>query len=182
MFALVSKERKGMRFYVRAIFITALMFSSVAVIRAQSSTGVEQLRSQLGDIQAKEAQLQARSRQLDEDLRPENIERSLALNGSTRPEELREQRRRQLEKEKEEVRSQLDQLATSRARIESAITIAEAATYRQSAGGVETTGTQPQSGTDSNQAVKQTSNRQQMSTQQPVRRKRTRRSKPRRRG
>ena len=174
-----------MKFYIQTIFIVALIFSSVAVIRAQSSTAVEQLRSQLNDIQAKEEQLQARSRQLDEDLRPENIERSLALNGSTRPEELREQRRRQLEKEKEAVRSQLDQLAASRARIEAAITTAEAATYRQSAGGgggVETTGTQPQTSTDSNQAAKQTGSQQQMSTQQPVRRKRTRRSKPRRRG
>src|SRR4051812_4604333 len=123
----------GMNFHVQAIFIIALIFSSGAAIRAQSSSGVEQLRSQLNDIQAKETELEARARQIDEDLRPENIERSLALTGSTRPEELREQRRRQLEKEKEEVRSQLEQLAKSRARIEAAITTAETAAYRQSA-------------------------------------------------
>lgn len=174
-----------MSFYARTIFIVALMFSSAALVHAQSSTAVEQLRSQLSDIQAKEAQLQTRAQQLDEDLRPENIERSLALNGSTRPEELREQRRRQLEKEKAEVRSQLDQLAASRARIEAAITTAETAAYRQSAGAaaVETTGAQSQSSTDSNQAVKQAGNRQQINDRQPAaRRKRTRRSKPRRRG
>lgn len=162
-----------MKFLTRTIFISALVFSSAAVIRAQSPKGVDQLRSQLSDVQAKEAQLQARARQNDEDLRPENIERSLALTGSTRPEELREQRRRQLEKEKEEVRSQLEQLATSRARIESAIATAEAAAYRQSAG--ETTGPQAQTDTNSNQAVKQTGN------EPRTRRRRTRRSKPRRR-
>ena len=137
------------------------------------------MRSQLSNIQAKEAELQARDHQLDEDLRPENIERSLALNGSTRPEELREQRRRQLEKEKEEVRSQLDQLEKSRARIEAAITTAEAAAYRQSA--VETTGSQAQTGADSSQAVKPASSQPQTDNRQSTRRKRTRRMKAKRR-
>jgi hypothetical protein len=71
--------------------------------------------------------LQARLKQLDEDMRPENIERSLALTGSTRPEDLREQRRRQLEAEKAGVQAQLDLLATSRARLETAIATAEGA-------------------------------------------------------
>lgn len=169
-----------MKFHARTIFIIALIFSSGAAIRAQSSTGVEQLRSQLNAIQAKEAEMQARARQIDEDLRPENIERSLALTGSTRPEELREQRRRQLEKERDEVRSQLDQLATSRARIEAAITTAETATYRQSSA-VETTSPQAQAGTDSTRAVKQTSNEPQTNNRQSVRRRRTRRMKAKRR-
>lgn len=91
------------------------------------------LRRQLSDVQAKEAELQARDRQLNEDLRPENIERSLAGVGSTRPEELREQRRRQLESEQRGVRAQLEQLAQSRARLESAIAAADAEAYRRSA-------------------------------------------------
>ena len=107
-----------------------LSFSTIAL--AQSSS-VDELRSQLGDVQKREEELQARVRRIDEDLKPENIEKFFALNGSTRPEELREQRRRQLESEKANVRAQLDQLAQSRARLETAIATAEAAAYRQSA-------------------------------------------------
>lgn len=99
--------------------------------RAQQS--VESLRSQLQEVEAKQAELEARVRQLDEEMRPENIERSLNLTGSTRPEEVREQRRRQLEKERAGVQSQLDQLATSRTRIQTALNAAETAAYQQSA-------------------------------------------------
>jgi hypothetical protein len=109
-----------------------LVLSSFTVAFAQSST-VEELRSQLSDVQKREEELQARARRIDEDLKPENIEKVFALNGSTRPEELREQRRRQLESEKANVRAQLDQLAQSRARLDTAIATAEAAAYRQSA-------------------------------------------------
>jgi chromosome segregation ATPase len=110
-----------------------LTLSSLAVAVAQNSTSVEQLRSQLSDIQTKETELQNRVKQIDEDLLPENIEKYFALNGSTHPEELREQRRRQLENQKASVQSQLGQLATSRVRLEAAITMAESTAYRQSA-------------------------------------------------
>jgi chromosome segregation ATPase len=116
----------------RIILLLSLLLSSFTVCLAQTST-VESLRSQLSDAQKKEDELQARVRQIEEDMRPENIEKALALNGSTRPEELREQRRRQLETERTNVRSQLDQLAQSRTRLETAIATAEAAAYRQSA-------------------------------------------------
>ena len=106
----------------------SLMWMTSAAI-AQDLTRVEQnietLRAQLREVIAKEAELQTRIQQLDEDLKPENIQRSLAGIGSTRPDELREQRRLQLEKEKSSVRAQLDQLATSRTRLETAITTAE---------------------------------------------------------
>jgi vacuolar-type H+-ATPase subunit I/STV1 len=85
----------------------------------------ENLRTQLRDVQSKEADLQARADQLDYDLRPENIERSVSVFGSTRPEELRELRRRQLENERNRVRTQLDQLANSRIRLEAAIATVE---------------------------------------------------------
>lgn len=165
-----------MKFQRQALFIIALIFSSGAAIHAQSSQGVEQLRAQLNEVQAKEAELQARAKELDEELRPENIERSLALTGSTRPEELREQRRRQLQKQRDEVTSQLEQLAASRARLEAAITTAEAAAYRQSAGvPAANPQEQAQGSTNSNQAVKRTG------SQQRTRRRRARRSGTRRR-
>jgi len=122
-----------MRVSSRITLLFVLSLSSLTVAIAQNSTAVEQLRSQLSDIQTKETALQDRIKQLDEDLLPENIEKYFALNGSTHPEELREQRRRQLENQKASVQSQLGQLATSRARLEAAITTAEATAYRQSA-------------------------------------------------
>jgi septal ring factor EnvC (AmiA/AmiB activator) len=70
--------------------------------------------------------LQSRAEQLDIDLRPENLDRSLATYGTTRPEEVREQRRRYLESERARVRAQLETLATSRVRLESAIANADA--------------------------------------------------------
>jgi hypothetical protein len=86
----------------------------------------ENLRAQLRDVQAKEADLQARAEQLDYALQPENLDNALAGFGSTRPEQLREQHRRQLESEKSRVRAQLDQLTTSRTRLETAIANADA--------------------------------------------------------
>ena len=91
------------------------------------------LRSQLSEVDAKQAELQARLQQLEENLKPENIERSLAGVGSTRPEELREQKRRQIEIERNGVKSQLDILARSHSRLEAAIAQADAEAYRQSA-------------------------------------------------
>lgn len=121
-----------MKFCSRITLLIALLLSTLTAAVAQSSSA-ETLRSQLSDVEAKEGELQARAKQLDEDLKPENIERFFALNGSTRPEELREQRRRQLERERDNVRTQLNQLATRRASLEAAIATADAAEYRQSA-------------------------------------------------
>jgi chromosome segregation ATPase len=85
----------------------------------------ENLRAQLREVQMKEADLQARADQLDWDSKPENIERTLYNTGSTRPEEAREARRRQLENEKTRIRSQLDLMTQSRTRLESAIATAD---------------------------------------------------------
>ena len=97
-----------------------------------------QLRVQLSDIQTQEADLQTRLAQINEDIKPENIERSLAGVGSTRPEELREARRRQLEIQRQGVQTQLNVLAASRQRLESAIASADAEAYRQVVGPNET--------------------------------------------
>ena len=93
---------------------------------ARSST----LNTELRDVQAKTAELEARAEDIDYALKPENIERSTAGYGTTRPEELREQRRKQLENEKERVRKQLDQLAASRTRLEQAIATSDAEVER----------------------------------------------------
>lgn len=105
----------------------------VAAQAPGSAQRVVELRSQLAETQAKEAELEARLRQLDENIKPENIERSLAGVGSTKPEELREQRRRQLSIERDGVRAQLKLLVTSRERLEQSLRAAEGMAYHQSA-------------------------------------------------
>jgi cell division protein FtsB len=131
-----------MKFTLSLILFVALLPMVVADVFAESNSGaaqsVAELRAQLAGVQARENELQARARQLDEDLKPENIERSLAGVGSTRPEELREHRRRQLSIERDGVRTQLNLLATSRERLESAIRRAEGAAYQESAEGFAT--------------------------------------------
>jgi len=84
-----------------------------------------QLHAEMRDVQAKEAELQARLEDINYALKPENIERATAGVGSTHPEEVREQRRKQLESEKQRVQGQLDHLAASHASLEQAIAAAE---------------------------------------------------------
>lgn len=84
-----------------------------------------QLHAELRDVQAKEAESQARIEDLDYALKPENIERATAVIGSTHPEEVREQRRKQLESEKQRVQTQLEHLAASQANLEQASAAAD---------------------------------------------------------
>jgi type II secretory pathway component PulM len=131
-----------MKFALSLILFVALVPLLIVDAAGESNSSaaqsVAELRTQLADVQAKENELQARARQLDEDLKAENIERSLAGIGSTKPEELREHRRRQLSIERESVRKQLSLLATSHERLETAIRTAEGFAYQQSAEGFAT--------------------------------------------
>jgi hypothetical protein len=85
----------------------------------------EDLRAQLRDVQSKQLDYQARMDQVDLDMRPENIDASIAGIGTTRPEEVRNQRRFLLQNEKKRVQAQLDLLDKSRIRLESAIETSE---------------------------------------------------------
>src|ERR1043166_641261 len=80
-----------------------------------------QLRAELRDVQDKKANLEAHVEQVENDLKPENIERAVAGYGTTRPEELRAQRQKQLENDRTRTRQQIDQLAASESRIQQAI-------------------------------------------------------------
>ena len=117
------------------LFFFLLTFSGAA--RAQQTPSAaetaEKLRAHLLEVQTKEDALRARAEYLDEALKPENIEHSLAGIGSTKPEELREARRRNLQKQRDGVEAQLTVLETSRLRLESAILDADARAYQQSA-------------------------------------------------
>lgn len=85
----------------------------------------EGLQTQLRDVLEKEAGLQAQMDRLDEQSRPESIERQTALTGTFRPDELRDTLRRQLEAEKRRVQTQLDVLQKSRTRLEEALSNAD---------------------------------------------------------
>ncbi|HJU93508.1 MAG TPA: hypothetical protein VJ656_11290 [Pyrinomonadaceae bacterium] len=86
----------------------------------------EQLRGQLMDIQTKIGDYQARLEQIDFALRPENIESATAGYGSTRPEQTRDARRKQLESDKARTTNQLKLAETSKARLEVAVSNADA--------------------------------------------------------
>jgi len=113
--------------------LLALLMLSVSVYAQDTAETLEKLRAQLLEVQTKEDALRTRLAQLDESIKPENIERSLAGIGSTKPEVLRETRRRQLAIERDGVLAQLKTLETSRTRLEAAIANAEALAYQESA-------------------------------------------------
>jgi hypothetical protein len=112
------------------------LLMTVGYVSAQQQSAaptVDQLKLQMLELQAHETELRARAVQIDEDIKPENIQRSLAGVGSTRPEELREARRRQLESEKKIVDAQLATLEQTKSRLQSEIATAEAQAYHESA-------------------------------------------------
>ena len=131
-----------MKFRIAFILLSTLVLVYAARVSAQESSDagqtIEALRAQLSSLQDHEADRKIRLEQLNFDLKPENIERYFNGIGSTRPEELRESRRRQLQTEKDRVVAQLEQLAASRGRLEKAITSAQAKAYQQSALGAAT--------------------------------------------
>lgn len=131
-----------------------LIFKSVLLILAAATSAwaqdvstverqVEGLRAQLQEVADKEAALQERARKLEEDLEPQNVERSVSTVGTTDARALRDQRRQQLEREKAQVEGQLASLAASRSRLETAIATAEAEAVRLRAAALAPRNTAP---------------------------------------
>jgi|ERR1044072_2094249 multidrug efflux pump subunit AcrA (membrane-fusion protein) len=112
-------------------------FSSTAYSQTKQSAveTVQDLKLQLIELDARQETAKLQVQQLEDALKPENIERSLAGVGSTKPEELREQRRRQLLIEKKAADAQYEQLAVKRTQLETALSAAEIQAYQQSAAG-----------------------------------------------
>jgi hypothetical protein len=126
-----------MKRLVKRIPATALvvcLFAITALAQPRAQEIAANLRVQLSELEVRQAEIEARDEQLVEALQPENIERTVAGIGSTHPERLREERRRQLEIVRASLRLQLDELDRSRARLEAAIAEADALAYWQSAG------------------------------------------------
>lgn len=122
-----------MKFQLSLVLIFLAFVSVHAQETPSAAETVDKIKLQLLEVQAKEDELKARADQLEEALKPENIERSLAGVGSTRPEELREARRKQLSIERDGVLAQIKILETSRTRLESSLAQAEGRAYQESA-------------------------------------------------
>jgi len=149
-----------MRHLSKILALATLVIAGFLVTPVLGQTAAEEraakLRRQLADLQTQQTELQTRLQQVEEDLKPENIEKGLAGIGSTRPEDLREQQRRQLEIERKNLQTRLDQLATSRTRLETGITQADADVYHRSADG-PTVGTQRSGATQASTSVQPSS-------------------------
>lgn len=77
----------------------------------------ESLRKQHFEMIEKENTINSRLEQIDFDIRPEMIERTLRLAGSMRPEEIRDNRRKSLTAERTNLQSLLTDIQTTRANL-----------------------------------------------------------------
>jgi len=84
----------------------------------QAEQRAEGLRKQLLELIEKEALYKSRLVQIDEDMRPESIERALNPYGTTRTAEMRDTRRRVLENDRRGYESLLNLTTQSRIRLE----------------------------------------------------------------
>jgi len=96
--------------------------------RAEERVGI--LRKQLIESIEKETAYKSRLAQMDEEVRPENIERSMSGVGTTRTAEIREVRRRSLEIEKRGLENLLNLNTQSRGRLEDDVRQAESLVSR----------------------------------------------------
>jgi hypothetical protein len=87
-------------------------------ILTKAEQRVESLRKQSFEMLDKENSLKTRLEQIDSDLRPESIERSVAFVGSLRPEELRASRKKSLEAERNNVQSLLTEIQRTRSNLD----------------------------------------------------------------
>lgn len=90
----------------------------------------EVLQAQSVELSVKEAPLQDRIDEIDAQLRPQNLEQSMAGVGSTRPEEARDAVRNRLSNEKRRLQNQIDLLRQSRIRLQSSLATSDASIAR----------------------------------------------------
>lgn len=102
----------------------SLQAQSVRDRLTQEEQRVISIEDQLMVLGEKEAGLQIRLEDVNEQLRPENIEQ-LPVMGSLRPEEVRESTRRRLTREQQRIQAQIDLLHQSRSRLQSSLAVAD---------------------------------------------------------
>lgn len=81
----------------------------------------ETLRKQLFEMIERENSVKSRLDQIEFDIRPEMIERTLQIAGSMRPEEVRESRKKSLIAERTNLQSLLTQIQSNRANVEATL-------------------------------------------------------------
>ena len=84
------------------------------------------MRKQRFELVEKENSIRARIDQIDVDARPESIEKSVAVMGTLRPEELRDARRKSLDSEKRNLTNLLNEIVTAKNRLDQNVVSAEA--------------------------------------------------------
>lgn len=104
--------------------------ASSFTLLTQAEQRAEMLRRQLLELIEKETLYRTRIAQLDEDMRPENVERTLNPYGTTRTAELRDTRRRVLETERRGHVSLLALTTEGRTRLEEEVRQADALVQR----------------------------------------------------
>lgn len=95
-------------------------------ILTRAEQRAESLRKQLYELVEKENSVKTQLEQVNYNLQPETIERSAALAGSLRPEEVRDQRRKTLETEKANLETLLAQIQVNRQNLEQNVQKADA--------------------------------------------------------
>ena len=90
-------------------------------ILTRAEQRAESLRKQLFDMVEKESTIKTKLDQIENDIRPEVIERQVAFAGTLRPEELREMKRKNLDIERRNLQSLLLQIQSTRANIEGSV-------------------------------------------------------------
>ena len=87
-------------------------------ILTRAEQRAESLRKQLFDMVEKESNIKTKLDQIENDIRPEVIERQVAFAGTLRPEELRDQKRKNLDIDRRNLQSLLTQIQSTRANLE----------------------------------------------------------------
>ena len=89
----------------------------------------EDLQRLLIGVGERESGLQSRMDQVNEQLKPENLDQ-LQVYGSTRPEQIRESTRNRLTNEKQRLQTQLDQLQQSKTRLQNSLNVTDMVVQR----------------------------------------------------
>ena len=94
-------------------------------ILTKAEQRTESLRKQRFDLLEKENSIQSRLDQIEIDIRPENIERQVAVMGTLRPEEIRDAKRKSLDSERKNLQALLTQVQTTRSSLDQTVDKAE---------------------------------------------------------
>jgi len=113
-----------------AVVETQGRISTAFGLMAQAEQRAETLRRQLLELIEKETLYRVRITQIEEDMRPENVERSLNPYGTTRTAEVRETRRRVLDTDRRGYQTLLALTIESRTKLEEEVKQADALVLR----------------------------------------------------